>query len=108
MTKTVSSSALQNAFNIVAFSSLKENNEPLNPDNIETEAARIERCVEYHYQRDKSSELHYNTFAANFLQENFNDIVFTDKYLGFYLDDVVDEEDKKQYPLNQMSIMLGG
>ena len=106
--KTISIEKLNNAFNIVAFSSLKENGEPVTVENVEAESARIERCVEYYYQKDKKCDLDYPEFASNFLQKNFKEIVFGDKYLGFFLDDVSDEEIKKEYYIDEMPILLGG
>lgn len=98
--KTVTLETLQTAFDIVAFASLKENKEELTQDSIETESARIERCVEYHYKIDKKAELNYLEFASKFLSDNYKDIINTNKYIGSYLDDVNDDhkEEKEIYP----------
>jgi hypothetical protein len=46
--KTPSQESLETAFKLVAYSALKENGELVTSENIETEANRIERCVEYY------------------------------------------------------------
>ena len=106
MTKIKSPSVenLQHAFNIVAYSSLKENNEPLDQENIEAEAARIERCVEFYYKTDKQAELDYPEFASKFLQDNYKEIVFGDKYLGFFLEDLPEGQEKEFY-MEEASIL---
>ena len=78
---------LEQAFNIIAFSSLKEHNIPTTSDNIATESARIERCVEYFYVKD-NHVLQYPEYAAKFLTERWSSIVFTDEYQGNWIDDV--------------------
>lgn len=93
--KSPSVEGLAKAFQLVAFSSLKENSEPLTPENIDAESARIERCVEHFYKVDKSIELDYPQFASKFLQENFKDIVFGNKYLGDFLDDLPDGQERE-------------
>lgn len=95
--KRPSVAGLEQAFNIVAYSSLKENNEPLDAENIEAESARIERCVEYYYKTDKDSELDYPQFASKFLQEKFKDIVYSSRYLGDFLDDVSNDVQEKRF-----------
>lgn len=88
---------LEKAFQLVAYSSLKENNEPINFDNIEAESARITRCVEHHYKIDKEVKFDYLQFASNFLQENFRQLVFGKKFLGNYLDGIPEGIEKKFY-----------
>lgn len=105
---TPSTEQLTKAFSLVAFSSLKENGESTSYENIETEAARIERCVEYYYRKEKNVTLDYPEFAGNFLQKNFKDIVFGDKFLGFFLDDVEDDIPQKEYYLDEMAVSIGG
>lgn len=99
--KKVTLEALQKAFDIIAFSSLKENNEPVTAENIGAEAARIERCVEHHYKLDKKCDLDYPEFASKFLQDNYHDIVFTDKYVYDYINDVNDDVKEKQYYMDE-------
>lgn len=98
--KTITLESLQMAFDIVAFASLIENNGLLNNDAIQTESARIERCVEHHYKIDKTTDLGYLEFAGKFLSDNYKDIIYSNKYIGSYLDDVKDnhKEDKEIYP----------
>lgn len=104
--KRPTTEGLQNAFNIIAYASLKENGEPTNAANIDAEAARIERCVEYHYRTDKQVELDYPQFASKFLQENMQEIIHGDKYFGFYLDDVSDVTEDKQFYMDNASILV--
>lgn len=103
--KTPSYNGLQKAFQIVAFSSLKENNEPLDDANIDAEMARIERCVEFYYKKDKSVELDYPQFASKFLQDNYKDIVFGTKYLGFFTDDIPEGKEKDFY-MDEVNILI--
>ena len=78
---------LETAFLIVGLASLKANNEPTDKENIEYEAYRIERCVEYFYVKE-NHDLHYLDYATKFLRQRYNDIVHRDKYLGDWMDDV--------------------
>jgi hypothetical protein len=55
--------------------------------NIDTESARIERCVEHHFLHN-SEEIEYNEFVLKFLTENYNDLVHTDKFNDLYLDNI--------------------
>jgi hypothetical protein len=95
--KRPSVAGLEKAFTIVAFSSLKENGEPVDAANVEAESARIERCVEHFYKLDKDSDLDYPQFASKFLQDKYHDIVYTAKYLGDFLDDVNDDIQEKRF-----------
>lgn len=104
--KKPSIESLQKAFDIIAFSSLKENDEPVTTENLEAESARIERCVEYFYKKDKKCELDYPQFASKFLQENYHDIVFTAKYLDQYLDDVSDNVEEKEYYIDDVRLIF--
>lgn len=98
--KTVTLDSLQMAFDIVAYASLKENKGSLTNDDIQTESSRIERCVEHYYKIDKTADLGYLEFAGKFLSDNYKDIIYSNKYIGSYLDDVKDghKEDKEIYP----------
>lgn len=104
--KKITIEQLQKAFDIIAYSSLHENHEPVTTENIEAESGRIERCVEHFYKLDKKCELDYPEFASKFLQDNYNDIVFTAKYLDQYLDDVSDDIKEKKYYLDDASILI--
>lgn len=88
---------LQQAYTLVAMASLKNHNKLINKESIEIEAARIERCVEYFYKKDKKVEYDLQQFASKFLQENFRGLI-KNKYSGQYLDDVPDDvKDKELY-----------
>ena len=78
---------LEKAFQIVGFASLKENGEPVYQANIDAEADRIERCVEFFY-RTEDHDLQYPEYASKFLQERYKRIVFGSEYLGDWMDDV--------------------
>ena len=78
---------LETAFLIVGLASLKANNEPIDKENIEYEAYRIERCVEFFY-RTEDHDLQYPEYASKFLQERYKRIVFGSEYLGDWMDDV--------------------
>ena len=103
--KTPSVEGLTKAFQLIAYSSLKENNEPLDIENIEAEASRIERCVEHFYLVDKLVKLDYPQFASKFLQENFKKIVFGTNFLGSYLDNIPDGIEKESY-FDDCSILM--
>lgn len=103
--KSPSVEGLQKAFTIVAYSSLKENNEPLDDANIEAESARIERCVEHYYKIDKKVELDYPAFASKFLKDNYKEIVFGTKYLGFFTDDL-DEGKEKDFYMDEVRVLI--
>jgi hypothetical protein len=104
--KTPSQESLETAFKLVAYSALKENGELVTSENIETEANRIERCVEYYYKRDKKIELDFPKFASKFLQENFKSLVFSDKYIGQYLDDVSDKVIERECYMEDVNLIF--
>ena len=96
---------LELAFKLVAYSSLKENNESVDINNIEVEAARIERCVELYYRKDLH-DLQYPEFASVFLQKNFKELVFGATYLDQYLGDLPEGKDE-DHKLTDHRILLG-
>lgn len=96
---------LQQAYNLVAFASLKEHNKPITSESVEIEAARIERCVEFYYKRDKKVEYNLQQFASKFLQDNFKGLI-KNKYSGQYLDDVVDEVQEKKFYLDDAKFIF--
>lgn len=102
--KQPSNEQLETAFTIVAFASLKENNEPLTKENLEAESARIERCVEFYY-KTQEHDLQYPEFAKKFLFENQKEIIYGDKFLNDYLDDVPEPEERN-YFLQDMTVMI--
>ena len=79
---------LDKAFKIVAVTILVNRSQPLERDDIEKEAARIERCTE-HFYRTESHDLQYPEYATNFLKERFRDIT-SGKYDGEWLDGIKD------------------
>lgn len=96
--------ALETAFQLVAYSSLKENNESLDFANIEVEALRIERCVESFYVSEKH-DMQYLEFASNFLRMNFKELVFGTKYLFDYLGDTINPEQETHSFLDNSQIV---
>lgn len=95
---------LETAFEIVAFASLKENGESTDKENILAESARIERCTEFYYKTTEH-DLQYPEFAKKFLFENQKDIIYGDKFLKDYLQDVQEPEEKR-YFLQDMTIAI--
>lgn len=69
----------EKALFLIAFASLKNWNEPINPENIEVEKARIERIIEQFYIKEDKE---YNQFVLDFLKENAHEIVYGDNFLG--------------------------
>jgi len=80
--------SIQKAFNVVAVSSLFVNGGSLHQDNIDCEAARIERCVE-HFYINEDHNLHYHDYAAKFLMDRYHDIVYSNVYCGDWLQGIV-------------------
>lgn len=89
---------LQDAILLVAYASLKESAESLSVDNIEAEAARIERCVEFEYKNSKL-DLHFDEFVVKFLTDNYLELVYGDLYLNDYLDDVPEPNIEEVYEI---------
>ena len=85
---------LDKALLITAFTSLKENGEPTDERNVYAEVSRITRAIEHEYKSDKTRGFHFINYASNFLKDNFKEIIWGDKYLGQYLDDVKDVKDE--------------
>ena len=88
---------LEEAFNTLAVVSLQNKNIKTSIDLIETESARLERCVEYHYKIDKEVKLDYPNFAGQFLLENFKELIKGDKFSGLYIDDLPEGLEKECY-----------
>lgn len=103
MTTTPTQDRLDKAFSIVAAASLSENGEPVFLENVEYEASRIERCVEFFY-KSENHDLHYPEYASKFLQERYKDIVFGSKYLGDWLEDVQDSDSTSS--VNEYSVVI--
>jgi hypothetical protein len=103
MTTTPIQDRLEKAFSIIAFASLRENGEPLFSENVEAEAARIERCVEHFYGAE-NHDLQYPEYASKFLQERYYDIVYGATYLGDWLDGVRDSIDGSS--VNEYSLVI--
>jgi hypothetical protein len=104
--KRPSVEGLEQAFTVVAFGRLKKLDKPFNNDSIQSEAARIERCVEYMYKVDKKEELDYPQFASNFLKENFRELISGNKYSGLYLQDVSDNVKEKEYYMEDATFIF--
>ena len=83
--------AVEKSFQIVAYSNLKVNSKPLTMDNVESEAQRIERCVEFYYIQE-NHEKQYLEFAADFLLKNYKELVFGTKYALDYLMNIKDSK----------------
>ena len=79
---------LDNGFKIIAIASLDLRSKPLERDDIEKEAVRIERCVE-HFYKIENHDLQYPEYATKFLNEKFRDII-EGKYDGEWLDGIKD------------------
>jgi hypothetical protein len=79
---------LDNGFKIIAIASLDLRKKPLERDDIEKEAVRIERCVE-HFYKVENHDLQYPEYATKFLNEKFRDII-EGKYDGEWLDGIKD------------------
>jgi hypothetical protein len=103
MTTTPIQDRLEKAYSIVAFASLSENQEPVFLENVEAEASRIERCVEYFYTKE-NHDLQYPEYASKFLQERYKDIVYGVKYLGDWLGDV--QESTGSTSVNDYSLVV--
>jgi hypothetical protein len=67
---------------------------------INDEIARIERIISDLYLKE-NAEIEYNEFALNFLTENINEIVFTNKYSG-------DVEIADNYTNTNVNVLISG
>lgn len=105
-TKRPSIDGLEQAFTVVAFGRLKKLDKPFNQDSVQSEAARIERCVEYMYKIDKKEEFDYPQFAAKFLKDNFKELISGNKYSGLYLNDVSDDVKEKAYYMDEANFIF--
>ena len=102
-----SQQALEQAFLVVAAARFLNANKKLSDiSNIEKEASRIERCVDYYYKIDKAVKFDYPTFVSNFLKENYKEIVFGTKYHGLFLDELPDGKERETY-IEKSSILMG-
>ena len=64
---------------LIAFASLKHNDEPTDLENLHAEKSRLERIAENFYKNSPDQE--YNQFLIDWLRENAHDIVYTDKFV---------------------------
>ena len=104
--KRPSIEGLEQAFTVVAFARLKKMDKPFNQDSVLSEAARIERCVEYMYKTDKKEDLDYPRFASKFLKDNFKQLISGKKYSGLYLSDVVDDVPERKYYMEDVTFIF--
>ena len=86
--------AVEKSFQIVAYSTLKQNSKELSIENVEIEAQRLERCVEFYYVKE-NHEMQYLEFASDFLFKNFKEIVFGAKYALDYLMNIPESKDSR-------------
>jgi len=96
---------MEAAFKILAIASLTNQKKERNTDSIETESARIERCVEYYYKTDKSVLLDYPGFVSKFLQDNYKEITSGNKFSSLYLDDLPEGKEREYY-MEDASILI--
>jgi hypothetical protein len=104
--KRPSVDGLEQAFTVVAFGRLKKLDKPFNNDSIQSEASRIERCVEYMYKIDKKEELDYPQFASKFLKDNVKELISGNKYSGLYLSDVDDDVKERAYYMEDATFIF--
>lgn len=104
--KRPSVDGLEQAFTVVAFGRLKKLDKPFNQDSVLSEAARIERCVEFMYKTDKKEDLDYPQFASKFLKDNFKELISGKKYSGSYLSDVNDDVKEKAYYMEDATFIF--
>ena len=94
-TEQVSNKQLEQAYKVIAFSRMKIAN-VTSLEEIDVEANRIERCVEFNYAyTDHDSS--FADFATQFLKENFKELVFGTQFNGNYLDDLQDPTTEREY-----------
>lgn len=85
-TKTVQEEKLHKAYMIVAFAKLKHKNKPFGKLELDNETARIERCCDYYYLQDSNEKLHYFDYVKKFIQDNFKDMISSNKFDGNFID----------------------
>lgn len=69
----------QQALKLIAFASLKYNDEPIELDNIRAETSRIARIVADEYVHS-STELDFNKFVLNWIKKHGEEVVKTDRW----------------------------
>lgn len=69
-----------NVLTLVAYASLKHNGESTDIDNIAAEKFRLDRIISNEFVKSKNDK-EYNQFCIDFLKENADDIVYTDKFV---------------------------
>jgi hypothetical protein len=85
--KQPSITQLENAFKVIALASLQQHNESTEFTNVDHEALRIERCVEFFYVSE-DHDMSFGEFAVNFLKTNLKDLVARTKFNSDYLEDL--------------------
>jgi len=90
-----SNKQLEQAFKVIAFARMKNAN-ITSVEEIEVEANRVERCVEFNYTYN-SHDLSFSDFATQFLKDNFKEMVFGTKFNGDYLEDIQDPIAEREY-----------
>lgn len=64
---------------LIAFASLKNWEEPTNPENIAVEKSRIDRVISDIFIKNKL-DIDYNQFVLDFIKENGREIVYGNEY----------------------------
>lgn len=92
------------ALTVIAASIILNKKLFLSEDTLETESRRLERCVEEYYVKEKH-EMQFLEFAANFLKENYKELVFGSQFDGDYLDNIKDPNEETIDP-TEYSVIL--
>ena len=69
----------ENVLSFTAKASLIYVNEEVSDISIEVEKDRLEKIATFFYNTDKS-DIEYNEFVARWVEDNMEDLVYTDKY----------------------------
>lgn len=69
----------ENCLFLIAFASLKQWNEPTDPDNIHAEKSRLDRVISDIFTQNRL-DVDYNQFVLEFIKEHADEIVYGNEY----------------------------
>lgn len=102
-TEQVSNKQLDQAYKVIAFSRMKIAN-MTSLEEIDVEANRIERCVEFNYTYT-NHDSSFADFASQFLKENFKALIFGAQFNGTYLEDLKDSTTELEFFSPEFSLV---
>lgn len=80
---------LEICYRVIAIAILDKSHIAYTEYEIEQEAFRIERVIDFHY-KNQEHNLHYGEFAKKFIQKNYRAMIEKTDFHGKYIEDVPD------------------